>query len=215
MGGGVGMIGMVKGAGNRSGGRPPTSKIIFDKYDKDGDGCIDAEEFKFMCMDLGHQLSDDEMKYALLKLDTTGAGKVNYEDFVEKFWSIDDRWDGLRLSDEELMELSCLLTEFQAFDADDDGTVDKEEFTSMYESLQAGGVTKDAESVFTEIDRNCDGNICFNEYVDWLKRSAVDRVALSSAAHAAATARHNEMYGAGVARDADADDLAAEVVQSR
>ena len=40
-------------------------------------------------------------------------------------------------------------------------------------------------------------SITFNEYVDWLKRSAVDRVALSSAAHAAATARHNEMFGAG------------------
>lgn len=211
------MVGMVKQNSSMGGGggRPPTSKIIFNKYDKDNDGHIDAAEFKFMCMDLGHQLSDDEMKYALLKLDTSGTGKVTYEDFMEKFWSVDDRWDGLRLNDDELMELSCLLTEFQAFDADDDGNVDKEEFVQMYESLQAGGVTKDADTVFAELDRNCGGTITFNEYVDWLKRSAVDRVALSSAAHAAATARHNEMFGAGVERDADADDLAAEVVQAR
>ena len=63
-------------------------------------------------------------RYALLKLDTSGTGKVSYEDFMEvlhhiyqpiwswcahwvsqKFWSTDERWDGLRLEDEELMEL--------------------------------------------------------------------------------------------------------------
>ena len=60
------MLGMVTSKG---GGRKPTSRIIFDKvhstllfshlllsikqYDKDESGFIDAEEFKFMCMDLG------------------------------------------------------------------------------------------------------------------------------------------------------------------
>ena len=37
------------------------------------------------------------------------------------------------------------------------GNVDKEEFVQMYESLQAGGVTKDADTVFTELDRNGGG----------------------------------------------------------
>eukprot|EP00658_Telonema_sp_P-2_P082079 TRINITY_DN858_c0_g1_i4.p1 TRINITY_DN858_c0_g1~~TRINITY_DN858_c0_g1_i4.p1 ORF type:complete len:166 (-),score=40.69 TRINITY_DN858_c0_g1_i4:156-653(-) len=113
------MLGMTT---SRGGGRKATSRIIFDKYDTDGDGTLDAEEFKFMCMDLGHDLSEDEQRYALLKLDTSGTGRVSYDDFIEKFWSTDERWDGLRLDDDELMELSCLLTEFQAFDADEDGT---------------------------------------------------------------------------------------------
>merc|ERR1711907_702294 len=178
------MLGMVTSKG---GGRKPTSRIIFDKYDKDESGFIDAEEFKFMCMDLGHDLSADEQKYALLKLDTSGTGKVSYEDFMEKFWSTDERWDGLRLNDDELMELSSLLTEFQAFDADGDGVVDKDEFVEMMNSLQASGVTKSTDQVFAEIDRNGDGRISFNEYVAWLKVQQVDRVALSGAAHAAAT----------------------------
>merc|ERR1712166_1105150 len=217
MGGGVGMVGMVKqnsSMGGGGGGRPPTSRIIFDKYDTDADGSIDAEEFKFMCMDLGHDLSDDEQKYALLKLDTSGTGRVNYDDFIEKFWSTDERWDGLRLDDDALMELSCLLTEFQAFDADQDGTVDKDEFVAMYESLQAGGVTKPADQVFTEIDRNSSGRVSFNEYVAWLKISQVDRIALSNAAHAAATARHNNLTGTGV-NDDDADALAGEVQRAK
>jgi len=36
---------------------------------------MEAEEFSFMCMDLGHQFSEEEMKQAILKLDSSGTGK--------------------------------------------------------------------------------------------------------------------------------------------
>jgi len=79
------------------------------------------------------------------------------------------------------------------FDANDDGHVDKEEFAAMYESLSAGGITKPADDVFAELDRNADGNIVFNDYVKFLKVHAEVRQELGCAAHAAATARYN--YG--------------------
>merc|ERR1712072_892720 len=85
----------------------------------------------------------------------------------------------------------------------------------MMNSLEASGVTKPAEQVFAEIDRNGDGRISFNEYVAWLKVSQVDRIALAGAAHAAATARHNQLSGTGVDENAEADDLAGEIQQRK
>jgi Ca2+-binding EF-hand superfamily protein len=192
MGGNMGMLGMVKQ--NSAGGpRPPMSRVIFNKYDLDEDGVIDAGEFKFMCRDLGHQLSEEEEKFAVLKVDKSGTGKICYDDFLE-WWKTDEKWDNLRLSDEDLMNLSMILCEFQAFDANDDGIVEADEFKEMYESLQAGGVEKPLETVLAEMDVSGDGKIVFNEYVRWLNNNAVDKVKMSCAAHAAATARANAEY---------------------
>ena len=77
------------------------------------------------------------------------------------------------------------------FDADDDGKIDKSEFTAMYESLKAGGATKPMETVWSEMDSHGHGHIAFNDYVDWLNRNKDARHELGCAAHAAATARYN------------------------
>merc|ERR1712072_317471 len=204
--GGMGLPGMV--AANAPGGkRPPTSRIIFNKYDKDENGFIDKSEFNFMCMDLGHQLSEEEERLAILKIDCSGTGKISYDDFLE-WWKTDEKREGLRLDEDELLELSMLLTEFQAFDHNDDGVVDADEFKEMYESLQAGGVEKDLETVLTELDTNKDGKVVFNEYVEWLKKNQDSRIKMACAAHAAATARHNAaVMTTGIEEGAQADEV--------
>lgn len=200
------MPGMVAMPG-MGGGRPSASRIIFNKYDKDQSGEIDAEEFKFMCMDLGHELTDEQLEMAVLKIDKTGSGKIPYDDFLE-WWKEDERWEGLRLEDEELLQLSMLLTEFQAFDANEDGVVDRAEFAEMYESLKAGGVEKDMDTVLAELDSNNDNKIVFNDYVEWLKKNSGVRVKLGCAAHAAATARANAPHmDTGIAEGADPSEV--------
>lgn len=37
---------------------PSLSRRVFDKYDTDKSGSIRPEEFKFLCYDLGHHLSE-------------------------------------------------------------------------------------------------------------------------------------------------------------
>ncbi len=39
--------------------------ITFKKYDKDNSGTIDKEEFKSLCYELGHKLSEQELSLAL------------------------------------------------------------------------------------------------------------------------------------------------------
>merc|ERR1712054_655679 len=101
-----------------------------------------------------------------------------------------------------------LLTEFQAFDSNDDGIVDRAEFMEMYESLKAGGVEKECETVLAELDTNGDGRIVFNEYVEWLKKNTDSRIEVACAAHAAATARANaEAFSTGIEDGADPDEV--------
>merc|ERR1712216_237679 len=204
------MLGMVK-ANEPGAKRPPVSRIIFNKYDKDGSEFIDAAEFKFMVMDLGHQLSEEQEKFAILKIDKSGAGKISYDDFLAWWKEFDDgeqKWAALELDDEQLLQLSMLLTEFQAFDANDDGVIDRAEFTEMYESLKAGGVEKPLETVLAELDINHDDKIVFNEYVEWLKKNSDARIEMACAAHAAATARANaDVMDTGIEEGAAPDEV--------
>ena len=73
----------------------------------------------------GHELSEEQLKMAVLKIDKEGSGKITYEDFLvlyspflalclsnicesvpfhcipsQEWWKADDRWEGLRLEDE-------------------------------------------------------------------------------------------------------------------
>jgi len=141
--------GMVS-AGAHGGPRPPVSRIVFNKYDKDNSDSMDASEFKFMCMDLGHEYSEEELAQAVLKLDSAGTGIISYDDFLVWYKS-DEKWEDLHLEEEELLQLTMLLQEFQVFDADDDGKIDKAEFDGLFESLKAGGSTKESETIWAEM----------------------------------------------------------------
>jgi len=60
----------------------PLPKVLFDKYDKDGNGYITYEEFKSLVYDLGHYISDLELKLAVRQLDRTGSGNITYVDCI-------------------------------------------------------------------------------------------------------------------------------------
>jgi tRNA(Met) C34 N-acetyltransferase TmcA len=81
----------------------PLSKLMFKKYDKDGSGKIDAQEFKMLCYDLGHALSDHELMFALKMIDRDGSGFITYEEY-QKWWSSSDKWGKLHLSEEQAIQ---------------------------------------------------------------------------------------------------------------
>lgn len=56
------------------GPRKPLSRLMFDKYDKDHGGTIDAQEFKLLCYDLGHHMTDAELAIAIREIDNSGNG---------------------------------------------------------------------------------------------------------------------------------------------
>ena len=53
------------------------SRIIFDKYDKDGDGKMSLDEFKALVEDRGYAFSTQEAVAAFAKIDEDASGDID------------------------------------------------------------------------------------------------------------------------------------------
>ena len=59
----------------------------FAKFDKDGSGAIDLQEFKAMTAELGQQLDDDQVEAAVTDLDINGDGLIDLGEFAQWYFS--------------------------------------------------------------------------------------------------------------------------------
>ena len=48
-------------------------------FDKDGNGYISEEELRFVMMNIGEKMSDDEVKEMMREADIDGDGQISYE----------------------------------------------------------------------------------------------------------------------------------------
>jgi Ca2+-binding EF-hand superfamily protein len=162
--------------GAPGGGPPPLSKRMFDKYDKDGSGSIDAGEFKGLVYDLGHSLNANEHQMAMKMLDEKGTGQIEYNAF-KKWWADKDRFEKLKLDEKEEAILQQAVAHFKYFDKDLSGTIDKNELKLLHADLVKNKMTSfSLDDTQRDLDSNNDGVISFNEYVDWLIRKNVLKV---------------------------------------
>lgn len=151
-------------------GNKPVSKIIFEKWAGENSSFITPGQFQNLVQDYGYRLSPDELKLALNVLDENGDGQIQYDEFI-KWWSTENRFESLKFDDEQMVVLNKATDIFRKFDADDSGAIDNHEFEALHRELLSAGVTnKDKETFIRDIDRNRDGKLSFNEYVEFLKR---------------------------------------------
>lgn len=54
-------------------------KKVFRVYDKDGNGCLDAEELKYMMTSMCSSITDEEVDEMLKHADINGDGQLNYQ----------------------------------------------------------------------------------------------------------------------------------------
>ena len=61
--------------------RPEEAELraLFDGFDKDGSGYIDADELKITMSELGINISDNDAKKMLLDAGVQGDGRIYYE----------------------------------------------------------------------------------------------------------------------------------------
>jgi len=55
----------------------------FRTFDKDGSGCISAEELRTVMGSLGETLTDEEIDQMIQEADIDKDGEINYEEFVQ------------------------------------------------------------------------------------------------------------------------------------
>ena len=73
-------------------------RAIFDKYDHDGSGSIDHQEFREMLKDLGVSMTKSEFQEAITMLDNDHNGEVDFEEFLG--WWKQNAGNGVVLSDD-------------------------------------------------------------------------------------------------------------------
>lgn len=154
-----------------AGGPGGLVRVMFNKYDADGSGTIDHEEFSLLCREYGYPLSKAEAELAVKILDAEGRGSITFESF-QKWWRDPKRFERVKLSDEAAEYLSQAFASFMSFDMDDSQTIDRQEFVELHKELVNLGYKMHAEEDdWNDMDTDGSGEVTFAEYVDWIKRS--------------------------------------------
>jgi|EP01049_Picozoa_sp_SAG25_P007114 hypothetical protein len=55
---------------------------LFQQFDVDGSGSVDAEEISALCRRLGVEMSEEQLDAAMLSMDKDGSGEVDYNEFL-------------------------------------------------------------------------------------------------------------------------------------
>jgi Ca2+-binding EF-hand superfamily protein len=141
------------------------------EFDKDGSGSIDHTEFKLLCRDLGYRLNETEFSMAVKVLDADGNGSISYDEFLS-WWQSNDRFQQLKLDDARLEKLQKYLGVFNKFDKDGSGSLDRDEIRGFHAEMVKQKLTKKSVDQFVQdVDKNGDGNVSFNEVVEWIARN--------------------------------------------
>ena len=104
----------------------------FNVFDKNGDGYIDASEFRSMMKQMGHDLSPDDAARAVNEV--SKDGKVGVMDFV-KMMAAGDEAERRRQERRPPNIPDELWNFFTNVDTDGDGYIDASEFRSMLQQM--------------------------------------------------------------------------------
>ena len=61
------------------------ARAMFDRFDSNGDGQLNAKELALLCADLGHDLTDKQLRLAVKSLDADGSGSIDFDEFMKWF----------------------------------------------------------------------------------------------------------------------------------
>ncbi|KAG9136308.1 hypothetical protein Leryth_003909 [Lithospermum erythrorhizon] len=133
-------------------------KQMFKGMDEDNSGTITLEELKEGLSKQGTTLSEYEVKQLMEAADADGNGTIDYEEFITATMHMN------KMDKEE-----HLYTAFQYFDKDNSGYITTEE---LEQALREFGMNdgNDIKEIVSEIDKDDDGQINYDEFVAMMKR---------------------------------------------
>lgn len=107
---------------------------LFDKYDADGSGGIDLQEFKVLLTDLQIQLSEPKALAYFKRCDKMRHGSISFDEFRLALYTCDPKnpsrtmgfAPGQSLSPKDLFEM---------FDKDEEGAIDRAAFIQVLDFL--------------------------------------------------------------------------------
>mmetsp|Transcript_29366 Transcript_29366/g.50307 ORF Transcript_29366/g.50307 Transcript_29366/m.50307 type:complete len:289 (-) Transcript_29366:212-1078(-) len=126
----------------------------FSRFDRNGDGSIEAKEMLVVMREMGVRNKDDEARALIASVDIDGNGRVEFDEFLammaRRILTIDGEVE--------------LEQAFQLFDADNSGYVTADEVRSLMQS--SGDPLSDAEveEMIALADPDANGRITIDEF---------------------------------------------------
>ena len=137
---------------------------IFNLYDKDKDGTIDARELGDIMRSLGSYPSYEEVNEMLKEVDTDISGKIEFEELLDLFIKKINEPD----TEEDYIEA------FKTFDRDNSGLISAKNLVHVMASLGERITEDEAEEMIKEADADGDGTINFKEFCDIITKPVKD-----------------------------------------
>jgi Ca2+-binding EF-hand superfamily protein len=161
--------------------RAQQSRKAFSDADKDGSGYLDPQEFQALCWKLHGSISPEEIAASFSRIDTSGDGRVSFDEF-HLWWAsdecmslrqrlnasagIDDTWDTSDLEARMMekrrgMDEVRLRRQFERVDEDGSGIVEYPEFRRLCRTLAAHLSEEEVAATFAAIDVDGSGGCSF------------------------------------------------------
>ena len=129
-------------------------KDIFQSIDINNDGKLSLEEIK-KAVGKADGLKAENVEEIFKSIDTDNSGNIEYTEFISA--SIEKN---LYLNEEKLKDA------FKLFDADNSGKISRAEIENV---LKMDKNSKEIEAIMAKHDKNKDGEIDFQEFMDMMK----------------------------------------------
>lgn len=103
------------------------------------------------------------------------AGTIDFESF-ELFWRSDERFAALQLNEEQEHFVVEVTAIFREVDSNASGFIDtQEEWLQLFGALCEKGYVNassiSGEQMWTALDKDQEGTVCFTEYLSWMVSS--------------------------------------------
>jgi len=129
----------------------------FKQLDLDGDGQLTHDELMIgYGKTMGEEDAKKEVDRIFKTIDVNGTGAIDFTEFLLA-----------TVNHKKLLSQERMTAVFKMFDKDGSGTIDKDEIKEFFSMSEAGN-DEFVNDLITEVDKNGDGEISFQEFKDMM-----------------------------------------------
>ena len=130
-------------------------KEVFEMFDRDKDGLIDAKELGNILRSMDHEPSEQELTDLISDVDSNNDGKVNFNEFLSIMIK--------RAKDSDIEEE--LIEAFRIFDKEGEGRISSSEFRHIMMTLGEKLSEDEIDEMIKEADFKSEGFINYRDFV--------------------------------------------------
>ena len=135
----------------------------FDQFDTDGCGSIDAKDLKVAMRALGFELPREEIREMIAKVSTSQVPSIDFNQFMEMM--------GQKILERD--PYAEILKAFELFDKDHNQKISLKDLKAATIELGENLTDDELREMIREADRDFDGEVGKNEFVEVMKKSGL------------------------------------------